>query len=249
MGDVYNIRELFRNTKDRNRNLKPINVTYTSKIKEEIARQKKKEKENEKKKNNPIIINVKTGKKKKSLSPLQKYYKQKKKLVEGRDLQILQSRDVYAKTRTGRLNKGVGSFLNVIQRGIVPSLYRRELTSKEIKMRFPSKVGGITKTGGMKTGRRGRPTGSYDLRYAKYGGVYGWRKFQAQQRRLQTLQVQRQVQVSPQQEIALSRMQRARESEGNMIKISPGGVATVSGEVPGMAQFHRDVKRWTNLVD
>lgn len=41
-------------------------------------------------------------------------------------------------------------------------------------------------------GQRGRPRGSLDPRYAQYGGVYGWRKAMAQQRRMQKLAIQQQ---------------------------------------------------------
>jgi len=201
-----------------------------------ISIQKRKEKER--------IKSEETQRKKNLKDILEELKSRKRREKEKRKSGKILKEVRYKKSGAGKINRFMKSGFNVGRVGIVKSLYSREQPISP-----STKVGGITKTGGIRTGRRGRPKGSYDLRYARYGGVYGWRKAQAQQRRLQTLQVQRQVQVSPQQEIALSRMQRTRESEGNMIKISPGGVATVSGEVPGMAQYHRDVKKWTNLVD
>jgi hypothetical protein len=47
-------------------------------------------------------------------------------------------------------------------------------------------------------GRRGRPKGAYDSRYARFGGVYGYRKYLAQQNRMRLLQAQAQMQKTMQ---------------------------------------------------
>ena len=49
-------------------------------------------------------------------------------------------------------------------------------------------------------GRRGRPKGAYDGRYAAYGGVYGYRKALAQQRRLALLKAQQEMGQAMQQQ-------------------------------------------------
>jgi hypothetical protein len=49
---------------------------------------------------------------------------------------------------------------------------------------------------GVGTGQRGRPRGSLDKRYAAYGGVYGYRRYVSEQKRLLREQFQQQKQVS-----------------------------------------------------
>ena len=56
-------------------------------------------------------------------------------------------------------------------------------------------------------GGRGRPKGTLDPRYAKYGGVYGFRKYTAQQNRLQKIAAIRQNQITPQQDQLLRAIQ------------------------------------------
>lgn len=50
-------------------------------------------------------------------------------------------------------------------------------------------------------GQKGRPRGSLDPRYAKYGGVYGWRKYMSQQRKLQKEQLKQQLILMKQQAV------------------------------------------------
>jgi len=47
---------------------------------------------------------------------------------------------------------------------------------------------------GAKTMGRGRPKGSLDKRYAAYGGVYGWRRYLSQQRKIHKEQIKQQIQ-------------------------------------------------------
>ena len=54
-------------------------------------------------------------------------------------------------------------------------------------------LGGVNAGGRGGYGRKGRPKGAYSGRYAAYGGVYGYRKYMAQQRRLELLKAQQQL--------------------------------------------------------
>jgi hypothetical protein len=63
---------------------------------------------------------------------------------------------------------------------------------------------------------RGRPRGTYNPLYAKYGGVYGWRKAQAQQLRERRMALQRNMTLSPAQQESLRQMQeRQNASQAN----------------------------------
>jgi len=64
--------------------------------------------------------------------------------------------------------------------------------------------------GAVRRGGRGRPSGSYDPRYAKFGGVYGFRKVQAAQLRQQRFQQLRDATITPQQQAYLAQIE-ARE--------------------------------------
>ena len=58
---------------------------------------------------------------------------------------------------------------------------------------------------------RGRPKGSLDRRYAKYGGVYGFRKVQSAQLRQQRIQQARNAQLSPQERQIISNMRNQNQ--------------------------------------
>lgn len=63
---------------------------------------------------------------------------------------------------------------------------------------------------GFRTGKRGRPRGTKDPRYAAYGGVYEFRKLQAQRRALEKIRARQMGQVTPEQQDMLSRAARQR---------------------------------------
>lgn len=67
---------------------------------------------------------------------------------------------------------------------------------------------GLKKVGGG----RGRPKGSYDNRYAKYGGVYGYRKLLAIRNAQVRGQLNRDSQLSPDQQQALAAIQARQQA-------------------------------------
>ena len=99
---------------------------------------------------------------------------------------------------------------------------------------------------GSKTGKRGRPTGSYDTRYARYGGVYGYRKVLSAQLQQQKLSAMRNATISPQQQTILSQMEaqaRARRvnPENQIIPDTNGVVRTKT--------IHDEIWEASHLVD
>lgn len=64
--------------------------------------------------------------------------------------------------------------------------------------------GNLTTGKSSGTGKAGRPKGTYDLRYAQFGGVYGYRKYQSYQRRLAIMKAREQMKQSMQQQGRMS---------------------------------------------
>jgi len=114
---------------------------------------------------------------------------------ELRKLQIKQEPKRYL-SRGFRLQRRVGGFLG----GFAQQRRTQLLVAKQIRRPLVSS--------GIKTGKRGRPSGSYDPRYAKFGGVYGYRKVLNAQLRAQRLQNVRATAITPQQETILDQYQR-----------------------------------------
>ena len=96
------------------------------------------------------------------------------------------------------------------------------------------------------TGKRGRPRGSYDTRYARYGGVYGWRKFQAAQIRLAKIQAMRRATVTPQQQAILNQIEARRRM--NQFDMEREPIPRTQGKV-NMQDFFSEVDEASNLVD
>ena len=85
----------------------------------------------------------------------------------------------FAKKTTGFLR----GFQSVARRGVARSLYERNTTPYTRPYQQPNQQQNYgRRTGASSGGGRGRPSGTYDQRYAAYGGVYGYRKAMAQQR-------------------------------------------------------------------
>ena len=108
--------------------------------------------------------------------------------------------------------------------GITQALYRGQGQLP------PTNVEGRFKTvQGMKSGRRGRPKGTLDQRYAAYGGVYGYRKYMATQLKIQRMEAMRRNAVTPQQQAVLAQIEARRQynqsnPEGQIIPNTNGNV-------------------------
>jgi len=61
-------------------------------------------------------------------------------------------------------------------------------------------------------GLRGRPPKSYDKRYAKFGGVYSFRKIQAAQLAQERMEAMRQATVTPEQQVLINQFEARRRA-------------------------------------
>lgn len=108
--------------------------------------------------------------------------------------------------------------------GFAQGLYRAtgQLPPTNVQNRFKT-------IQGMKSGRKGRPQGTLDKRYAAAGGVYNWRKQQALLRWKERQRILQDRTINPQQQAALNQI-RAREAynnsnqEGKIIPNTDGNV-------------------------
>jgi hypothetical protein len=95
---------------------------------------------------------------------------------------------------------------------------------------------------GRKKEGRGRPRGTYDQRYAQYGGVYGYRKILAARLRNQGAQAQLNSQLTPQEQQILAQM-RARQGYVNP---ESQAIADTRGRVP-LGSYHQEADDAANL--
>jgi len=125
-----------------------------------------------------------------------------KRVEEGKTLKkevkYVKGVEKYKKTRAGK----IGEWLERKRQMLKPGGFARQMYGSAA---IPESMRTVQ---GIKSGRKGRPRGSLDKRYAAYGGVYGWRKYQASQLRMQRLEQQRKMAVTPQQEQQLRVIQQ-----------------------------------------
>ena len=164
-------------------------------------------------------------------------YQMQKKIIERDKLQrrIEQGKESFKKyskekryeeSKTGQVSKKVGGFLRGIQslqrKGVTRSLYGGNTISKVSKRTNKGSYSG-----------RGRPRGTYDKRYAKYGGVYGYRKAMSLQRWKERQQILERSAVNPRQQEVLRRIQQrdayARQSPERRVIPSTGGELPLKG--------------------
>lgn len=157
---------------------------------------------------------------------------------------IIRSQDNYSRTKSGKFGEFIAKGIRMAQPGGVT----RALYSKQIAPTNP--YGGsmrrVKTIRGVATGRRGRPRGSLDQRYAQYGGVYGYRKYMAQQMRLQRIEAMKRATINPQQAEVIRRIEQRQqyEQQNPENKIIPD----TYGNVP-MRRIQQDIDDAVNLVD
>lgn len=86
---------------------------------------------------------------------------------------------------------------------------------------------------GIKKQGRGRPRGSYDPRYAQYGGVYGYRKILNAELRARRIEQARRLAVTPRQQYELNQIEARRRvqqdaPENQVIPDTTGNIPTRS---------------------
>ncbi len=161
-------------------------------------------------------------------------YSQNKKFIEFKERQKR-----YAQSRSGRFSSRISKGLNFL-RSPTRSLYSRQIEPR------PYSSSGSKTIRRIGTGRRGRPVGTLDQRYAKFGGVYGWRKYQATQLRIQRMEALRRATVNPRQQQVLNQIEaRDRYQQQNPEnRVIPDSSGTVF-----MSNIMDEINRATNLVD
>jgi hypothetical protein len=153
----------------------------------------------------------------------------------------------YAQTRTGRLSSKSTRFLKGIQdiqrRGITRSLYERKTSPFSRPYAQPIS----TSVAGRRTGRVGRPRGTFDPRYSRWGGVYGYRKWLSQQRWKEKQEILAQSVASPVQRERLRQIQMQEQ----MRQQSPEAqvIPNTYGNIPLMKTIHQEINDYANLVD
>jgi len=115
----------------------------------------------------------------------------------------LRADEAYYKTPSGKVSKGATRVAGILttKRGITKALYSRTM---------PVSIGSAS---AIRTGKRGRPFGTYDPRYAAYGGVYGFRRAQSQMNRQQRQQYLQNIAQNPQQQAALAYIEARRKEK------------------------------------
>ncbi len=136
-------------------------------------------------------------------------------------------------TTAGKIGNLIGKRFQLGQVGLTRSLYRRENPPN------------MTKTGGVKTGKRGRPKGSYAPKYARFGGVYGYRKWLRNQLKIKRIQALKQNTLNPRQQQIFEQIKRRDE----MARLSPENKTfpDTYGDVP-LGGIMDEIKKATNLV-
>ena len=103
-----------------------------------------------------------------------------------------------------------------------------------------------TSTRGLRGyGKRGRPRGTLDPRYAKYGGVYGYRKWLSTQLRIKRMEALRSNAITPEQQQILRNIEARKRAPGmsreaQIIPDTDGGV--------DMNQIFKDINDSANMI-
>lgn len=146
----------------------------------------------------------------------------------------------YSKTTGGRISGGIAKTFGFI-RAPVQTIYRQQGQLP------PQSMMGRTKTvSGYRTGKKGRPKGTVDPRYAQYGGVHGYRKWLAMKNREMRLQQMRKYQVTPQQDAYL----RQLEARQAVLREDPERrtIPNTYGKVP-LRSIQDEINSATHIFD
>lgn len=106
---------------------------------------------------------------------------------------------------SGRIGSAIESGFKLGRKGLTRTLIERDQPRRQI-----SRVTRISKAGGVRTGKRGRPKGTVTFQDPRTGapiGVFQHRKILAQQRKLQLIQARKQAAVTPRQQVVLRQLE------------------------------------------
>jgi len=111
-------------------------------------------------------------------------------------------------------NRIGGGAIKAFARGRAPQLRTAKMIRKPIPLSSGGKYyyqGDQLVRGRVKFGR-GRPKGSYEPSYAKWGGVYGFRKAMSMQYSQQRAQAMQQANISPEQQQIINQFEAQRRA-------------------------------------
>lgn len=135
-----------------------------------------------------------------------------------RQIEQIKKLNKYRKTGAGRISEGISKVFSNVRGKISKNLYRNSYgdtgyNEYEVVRR-----------------KRGRPKGSYDPRYAQFGGVYGYRRWLRTQLRIQKILARREAMLTPKERAILEqiRMQQLRRAENPESKVFPDTTGRVS---------------------
>jgi hypothetical protein len=135
------------------------------------------------------------------------YEKDRKSQIAKRNINILEKRRRYDSSKLGRLSRAFTGGIRKIKSPTKALYSNQQLMSLDSPQRKPQTISG------SRGGGRGRPRGSYDRRYAEYGGVYGYRKALSARLALLKASAMRQSQVSPDEERVIQSIQQRRQAQ------------------------------------
>lgn len=176
-------------------------------------------------------------------TPLQQLRSNLKGEREVKDYRSLRREQNYSKSRTGKLAKFGANVYQAGQQplasGVASVLYARHAPP------IPARGHTQSRPGYARTGRRGRPVGSFDPRYARYGGVYGFRKAEAHRRAIEKLEALRRAAINPQQQAVLDQIE-ARE-RARRENIENRTFPDTRGEVR-LRSIHQEIDDAANVI-
>lgn len=162
-----------------------------------------------------------------------------------KQLPIIRAQRQYAQSKSGRFGSFLAKGYNTLRTpgGVTRTLYRQQMEQPNVYGDSTRKAKTIR---GISTGKRGRPRGTLDQRYAQYGGVYGYRKWQATQLKIARMEAMRRTAVTPQQQAVLAQIERRNQ----MQRMNPERriIPDTAGDVY-LNDIMGDIDRAANAVD
>lgn len=142
----------------------------------------------------------------------------------------------------GRIGSAVEGGFEFGRKGLTRTLQERDRPQANAR-----RVRGISKAGGVRTGKRGRPKGTVkftDPRTGRPIGVFEHRKIQAQRRRLEVINARQRAAVTPRQQQVLRQLE-ARDRQQGMSRerrVVPGtggqvGIMGIMDEIDSAANI------------
>lgn len=155
---------------------------------------------------------------------------------EARKQKLFDKEMAYRRSTQGRIASSIQRGFRNVRQGATRTIYQRT-SSGYLQPRSSNISGGSG---------RGRKKGSYDPRYAQYGGVYGYRKAMALERFKQKQEILRRTAITPRQQEVLRQIQ-ARD-EMRMRSPESQVFPDTTGNIP-LNNIMWEIEKATNLVD